>query len=274
MSRFESDTAVERRGGRAAGAVAGDVITYDGVIDPSWWVVMGPNGGYIAAIAARAVIDAAGGPGRRLHSLTVQYLRPPVEGPCTVEVRVERVGRGVSSVTFRMFQERGTVVTGVAALAVVRSSITVRELSMPDAPLPADVVVPPFPDGFTPIPMSQHFDNVPVFGTMLGTGEASGVARTGGWLRLAEPTPVDEVVLVAFCDGWWPPIMELGFGPMAVPTVDLTVHVRALPEDRTDFVLGEFISPMAADGYVIEDARLWSRGGALLAESRQLAVLM
>jgi acyl-CoA thioesterase len=190
-----------------------------------------------------------------------------------VLVDVERVGRGVTTVTLRMHQDGRAVVIGIAALAVHRESPTFDALVRPDVPLPEAIAAPPrVTEGV--IPMAQHFDNRPVFGNRLGGGDAPGVIRTGGWMRYADPTPVDELVLVALTDAWWPPLMEVVDQPMAVPTVDLTVHVRGLPSDPDDYVLGEFTSPYSADGYTVEDGRLWSRDGRLLAESRQLAVLI
>jgi acyl-CoA thioesterase len=272
MSSFLTDTAVRRVDGPANPA-AGDRLTYRARIDGSWWIVMGPNGGYVAAIVARAAVDAVGDPARRLHSITLHYLRPPVEGECHVTVDVERVGRGLTTVTIRMTQGDMRVVVGVAALAVHRDSIVLDQLERPDVAAPETISVPEGQIGMT-IPMAQHFDNRPVFGHRLGGGDPPELARTGGWMRYRESTPIDEIALLALCDAWWPPMMEVIEEPMAVPTVDLTVHIRALPEDPTDAVLGEFVSPLAADGYTIEDARLWSRSGRLLAESRQLAVLI
>ena len=43
-TRFDVDTAVEALGGGR----------YTGRIDRSWWIVRGPNGGYVAAIVLRA----------------------------------------------------------------------------------------------------------------------------------------------------------------------------------------------------------------------------
>lgn len=270
MSSFLSDTAVERIGGPAVVGV-GERATYRAHIHRSWWIVMGPNGGYVAAIVARAAVDAVADPERRLHSITLHYLRPPVEGPCEVTVDVERIGRGLTTVTLRMHQDGRPIVVGLAALATRRDSVTIDQLERPDVPLPEDLPAPTFTSG---IEMGQHFDNRPVFGNRLGGGDPPHLARTGGWMRYVEPTPVDEITLLALADAWWPPMMEVVDEPMALPTVDLTVHIRALPEDPMDAVLGEFTSPLAADGYTIEDGRLWSRGGRLLAESRQLAVLL
>ncbi len=270
MSSFLTDTAVERIGGPAEVGV-GERATYRARIHRSWWIVMGPNGGYVAAIIARAAVDAVADPDRRLHSITLHYLRPPVEGPCEVTVDVERIGRGLTTLTLRMHQEGRPIVVGLAALATRRDSVEIDQLERPVVPFPEDLPPPAHAPG---IEMAQHFDNRPVFGNRLGGEDPTHVARTGGWMRFAEETPVDEIALLALADAWWPPLFEVMDEPMALPTVDLTVHIRALPDDPTDHVLGEFTSPYAADGYTIEDGRLWSRGGRLLAESRQLAVLV
>jgi hypothetical protein len=45
LTRFERDTAV---------SLAADG-SYDVRIDGAWWIVMGPNGGYVAALVLRAL---------------------------------------------------------------------------------------------------------------------------------------------------------------------------------------------------------------------------
>ena len=92
-------------------------------------------------------------------------------------------------------------------------------------------------------------------------------------MRPAEPVAVDEVVLLAMSDAWMPPLFSRVDEPLAVPTIDLTVHFRALPDDPMDHCFVVFESPLAADGYLVEHGRLLDRHGRLLAESRQLAVL-
>lgn len=60
--------------------------------------------------------------------------------------------------------------------------------------------------------------------------------------------------------------------------IDLTVHFRApLPPPGAspeDHVLAVFRSTTAREGFWEEDGELWSRGGVLLAQSRQLALVL
>ena len=64
--------------------------------------------------------------------------------------------------------------------------------------------------------------------------------------------------------------------PTSMPTVDLTVHIRASlplvdpPDD--DRVYAECNTLHVADGFAEEDCHIWSADGTLLAQSRQLAI--
>jgi acyl-CoA thioesterase len=67
-----------------------------------------------------------------------------------------------------------------------------------------------------------------------------------------------------------------GFFP--VPTIELTLHFRAaLPlagGTAEDFHLVRFQTTLIRDGFLEEDGAIWSRDGHLLAQSRQLALVL
>ena len=271
-TRFATDTGVERIGPGS----------YRATMDPSWWIVNGPNGGYVAAVLLRAVVAEVDDPSRRPRSVTLQYLRAPVEGPVEVHVRVERSGRTVSNVSARMVQGDRTVVLALAALATDRESPVSFDEGpglplLPDGspvPMPEDVpVIDVDPD--RDVPMRRHYELRWVLGDLpfRPASDRERRARSGGWLRPAEPEPIDEVVLVAMADAWVPPVFSRVDTPMGVPTVDLTVHFRTRPVDPFDPLFVVFDSPFAEHGYMVEHGRLLDRTGRLVAESRQLAVL-
>jgi acyl-CoA thioesterase len=72
------------------------------------------------------------------------------------------------------------------------------------------------------------------------------------------------------------PIFATEAGPMPVPTLDLTVHIRvdlaAIPLEPGDWVLARFMTRRANGGFLEEDGELWTADGTLLAHSRQLAL--
>ena len=262
MTRFDRDTAVTPLG----------PDRFQGQIDRGWWVVHAPNGGYVAALFLRALAQRV--PVERApRSLTIHFTAPPAEGPVEIETQVERTGRSLTTVTGRMTQDDRLVALGVVAFSVSRAGPDWNHAPMPEvAPPEACESFPPM------IPIHERFDYRWAVGERPGSGAKR--ALVGGWIRSAEPRPADAPLVTAICDAWPPPSFamrpreDLG----AVPTIDLTIHFRrTLPLNETgpgDFVLAVFESRVCEEGFVEEDGQIWSRNGVLLAQSRQLAVIV
>jgi acyl-CoA thioesterase len=267
-TRFDRDTAVRPLGGGA----------YAARVDRGWWVVRGPNGGYVAALLVRALEHAASDPERTLRSLTVHYLRPPAEGEARIETVIERAGRTVTTTSARLLQGGKLLALSLAAFARASESAELHHA------LPPEVAPPeacPARGDSSEIPIHQQFEQRFAIGPLPMNGPRSREARTGGWLRLVEPRPLDASLLVAYADAWPPALFTTDEIPRAlggVPTVDLTVHIRApLPVPGVgpaDPVLVSFRTREVSQGLLEEDGEIWSRDGRLLAHSRQLAVLL
>jgi acyl-CoA thioesterase len=264
LTRFATDTAVTALGGGR----------YAATIDRGWWIERGPNGGYLAAIVLRAVLAEVADPERAPRSFTLHYLRPPVEGPCELEVTVERSGRGLSTVSARMVQDGRVCIVALVALGVQRPGPTLDEHPAPSVPDPEDV--PPRPAALAPgqpdIPIRHRYDTRPAIGTPPFT--RGDEALTGGWIRSADDEPLDVVLVAAITDAWFPAVFSRLELPIGVPTIDLTIHFRHLPEPTDRWALVRFRTTVATDGYLEEDGEVWSVDGRLLAQSRQLAVLL
>lgn len=256
------DTAIEPLGGHRYGAR----------IDRGWWIQRGPNGGYVAAIVVRAAVAAIADPARQPRSLTIHYVSPPTEGPAELAVHVEREGRSLTTVTVRLEQEGKTRALALMAASKGRSGPEFDDVAFAHPP-PPEALNPPPRDGF--VPMRDKYETRPVFGAPPFSGAAT--ADVAGWIRLAEPTPIDAPVVAALSDAWLPAVFAKMTGPVAVPTVDLTVHFRnAVPADLAPdaWCYVRFTSRLATGGFVEEDGEVWSPQGVLLAQCRQLAVLL
>lgn len=269
---FASDTSVSAVGGGR----------YEARMIPSWWIINGPNGGYVAAVMMRAIVAEVDDPRRRPRSIHLHFLRAPLEGVVHVDVTVERTGRSVSNVSARMVQDGRLLVVALGVLATERPSVISFDegpglpLLPSGSPVPMPESVPCVEaDPDREVPMRSHYELRWVLGDLPFRPSATGErkALTGGWLRPAEPEPIDEVVLAAMADAWMPPIFSRIDQPIAVPTIDLTIHFRDLPTDPQDFCFVVFDSPLASGGYLVEHGRILDRDGRLLAESRQLAVV-
>lgn len=89
------------------------------------------------------------------------------------------------------------------------------------------------------------------------------------WMRFRDGRDADPLSLPLLVDAAAPVVLDLGETGSA--TVELTVHLRARPapgwlacRSTTRFVIG---------GYHEEDFEIWDSTGALVAQSRQLALL-
>ena len=266
MTRFDTDTAVTPIG---AGR-------YAAVLDEGWWISTGPNGGYLAAVLMNALVQAVADPERSCRSFTTHYLSQAVAGPVVIEVTTERSGRSMTSLSARLLQGERLIATVLAAFSRQRPGPEFLDPVMPDVAPPEELDIAVFEPSLptTAIPaMVERYDQRWALGHRPFSRGAA--AHIGGWIRLAEPRPVDDALLVAYADAWMPAIFSREAGAWGITTVDLTVHLRSTPPvGYDDWCLVHFRSAMSADGFCEEDGEIWTRDGQLLAQSRQLAAII
>jgi len=239
----------------------------EGAIAEGWATARGPHGGYVMALVARAMEHAVGDSARQPRSLTVHFLRPPAIGAVRASATVERAGRSMTTVTARLEQDGRPVAIGMGAFSGAYAAPDVGEVPMPP-------VAPPEDDA-EPLPGAPPFTHRLTMQPRFGAPPFSGSAdrEVGGWIGLREPRPLDGPVLCVLADGWYPAIWPSLTEFHAAPTIDLTVHFRA-PLPVNGPLLARFTSRLARDGFFEEDGELWARDGTLVAQSRQLALLL
>jgi acyl-coenzyme A thioesterase PaaI-like protein len=283
MAGFEEATKV------AAGV---DATTFTAQVDPQWTVIGNPNGGYLLAILARAAataLDDVDHP--HPVAASASFLATPAVGPATVTVERMRSGRTVSQVRARFSQEGRHCIE--ALLTMGRLDPTTEPYwfgdpppSMPD---PEDCVHlgarPPGAD----VEVAMH-DAVDVrldpagLGYLAGEPDGSGELR--GWFGFADDLPPDPVNLLFVADAL--PPASLTINPSGwVPTLELTVYVRAVPapgrllvRQRARLIqAGRSGSTPAAGagsggpvaGMMDEVCDIWDSRGRLVAQATQLA---
>ena len=256
---FDRDTAVRRTGdGQFEAEIEGH----------RWWVVRGPNGGFVAAILLRAMAEELGDAQRPPRSLSVHYPGAPQPGALEIAVTRERVGRTAAYLSARATQEGRTLALALAAFSGAFPGEDFQTARIPDVALPEEIEPTPLPGA---PPFAQNFEYRFASGGLPFREEEE--ASTGGWLRLRESRPLDGPLAAAYADAWPPAVFWRLSTFAVVPTIDLTIHFRELPESD-DFVYARFGSLREKDGLWEENGELWSRDGRLLVQSRQLAAHM
>src|SRR3954451_5299451 len=110
MSKFERDTNVTEV----------DPGVFEGHVNRDWWIVFGPNGGFLAAMFVRAIAVAVGDDSRVARSLTIHYTAGPEEGAGRIRTTVERAGRGMTTVSARMEQDDRLIALAIGAYSKSR----------------------------------------------------------------------------------------------------------------------------------------------------------
>jgi len=232
-----------------------------------------PNGGYMLHCLGQAAVAAAEAEGsthRHPIATGAQYQRSPDLGPAVIETEVTRVGRSVSQVTARLLQDESTH---------VMARITLGTLPVGSAPFWGEV--PPVelaalercvgfggdrPDnGFR---LAFDPDHTISFGPDGPSGDGSGELRA--WFIRDDGCPIDPVTLLYVCDGMPPStftVVQSGWAP----TLDLTLHVRAIPAPGPLRVRCSV--RLIQDGFADESCEMWDSTGRFVAQSTQIMAL-
>jgi acyl-CoA thioesterase len=234
--------------------------------DPDHQSITGMFGGWTAGILLGAVGRAADGPANP-SAITVNYLGAIPPGDDVV-VTAEHLGGGRSidhwRAEVRPMSGDAVLATSLVALTQRRASEPHQQLQMPDAPDPAGLerIYAPPPQGL----QSE---------IRLVTGEyGSGDTRGLMWVRDASGRPLDHLLLAYLADQYAPRSFFWGGGPGPSATISMSVYFHATDDELAsvgdDYVLNEGTGTRGEHSTSGQQARLWSRGGALLATTEQL----
>ena len=245
--------------------------TYAARLTDRWNALGGrPNGGYVLGVCMRALGDAIAVPDPL--AVAAFFLRPAVPGPATITTEIVRSGRRVSTGDVRLLQDDREVVRAIASFTDLTPSTgrTVLLSPPPDLPGVDDAIDLLGGRSIPEVTIVDRYDYR--VATIPGwvQGKPTGDASMQFWLRFRDERPVDTLALVAMVDAAWPAVLELGEAGSS--TVELSVHVRARP--RPGWLACRVHTRYVIGGYHEEDFEIWDGDGNLVAQSRQLALLV
>jgi acyl-CoA thioesterase len=255
---FDEDTRVEAL---APGS-------YAARLTDRWGIGAVPNGGYVLAVAMRALGQALPPPDPL--TVTAHYLRPARPGAARIAVEVVKQGRRFATGVARLEQEAGEVVRVLA---------TYGDLAADAEPLYSAIAPPAMPprsggiarSGDAATEILRRFDwRLDPATAGFQRGAPTGRAEIRGWIRFADGRMPDTHALGLFADAFPPAVFQV-LGPGWVPTLELTVHVRARP--ASEWLACAFRTRLVQGGLLDEAGEIWDESGRLVAESRQLAAV-
>jgi len=253
---FSDDTAVTQVGPRS----------FTAELHERWSSLVGIHGGYSAAIVAKAMTAAVDDSSRALRSFATQFASIPHPGPVHIEVTVERTGRSMTTTSARLVQDGRVLQVAHAASSTNRPGTAYDDYVRPRGPDPGDLARFTSPDGV------EHFRNADVRLDPDVVPFANGdEARMAAWLRPLADEPIDVPWVVAMCDVLPPAIFSRTTGPVKAATIEYVVHLAtgapSVPPHEYVYLLCR--SPLANEGFAVEDATMWTPDGRVLAVARQ-----
>jgi acyl-CoA thioesterase len=244
-----------------------------------WNVGRHPNGGVLLAAASSALGAATGQP----HPLTVtaHYLRAAAAGGATINTTVLRQGRTAASGTAELCQEgteRVRVIGTFGDLAARANGGPSVRAAAPPIREPGDCIdlfnlLLQSPSGQRTLTRSLRNFEIRVDPARGWGPDEHGHPALSGWIRIRGEDTVAAAMLAGIADGFPPTLLsqaELGW----LPTLELTVHVLAVPVAGEPWLRAELRTRTVTGGLVDEDGELWDASGQLVARFRQLALLL
>ncbi len=256
MGQFEQETAVTRR----------DDTTWVGELHRGWRIGEVPNGGYVLALAGRALAEAL--PHKDPLSVNAFYLAPTRLGSVECQVEVLRSGRSTSFATARLIQDSEVKVQVTAAYTDLDA------LSGPDWEGVERPLYPPWEEcasgGASKLEFRERVDiRLAQGGEVFRDHRPTGGGEFAGWVAHADGSAPQALDLLMFADAFPPPAFDIVGLVGWVPTVELTVQVRARPAPGP--LQARLYSRFLTRGVVEEDGEYWDSAGKLVALSRQTA---
>ena len=242
-------------------------------VQPEWDIFGVANGGYLMAIAARAMSESADG--RLPVSLTAHFIRPVSSGPVEVSVETVKTGRTFSTMSARMSaeQEYMTLLGSFAEPGALGEETLYLAAEPPELP-PPEQCPQALPAADAPLPpplMAQFEERLHPDDAGPIEGRPSGEAVMRGWFRLHDDEALDSFALFLVADAFPPAVFNARLPLAWTPTLEMTTHIRAIP--APGWLRGRFTTRFVSGGLLEEDGEVWDETGRLVALSRQLALV-
>jgi hypothetical protein len=245
--------------------------SFEACVDPEWTIGSKPNGGYLLAMLGRAATAVSTHP--HVIAASAYYVRAPQPGPVVIDSRLLRSGRSASQVQARMIQGEEVCVESLLITSRLDPAASPRwEGGLPGVGRAGydhcPRLVPELPDGARVAIMDQIEVRLEPETSGFTRGKPSGRGELRGWLALPGGEDFDPVSLLFAVDAFPPATFDIEFSGW-VPTLELTVYIRALPAPGPVRALqrAELIDAQRVD----EACHVWDGAGRLVAQGRQLA---
>ena len=257
MHQFDQDTLV----------TSDEPFSFTGQITENWSINNIPDGGYLMAILAKAMMHHS-----KMTStpiITANYLNRCEPGDAGVLIERMSTSRQFDRFQARLHQEGKEKIRAFGTFANDNNDCVLESYEVPEpdiAEIEKCVAVPEMPNYTLFSQLDIRLDPI-CTGWM--SGEYSQTSVSKGWIKFKNDRPFDNLSILLIADSFPPAVLSTQGMVAWVPTIELSVNIRNVPTTkwlkcifRTRFITGSLLE---------EDGEIWDETGQLIAISRQIA---
>jgi acyl-CoA thioesterase len=243
---------------------------WSGEADTDYSHPAGQFGGWTAAVLLKAAMSE---PGERGAPLAQTVIFTNAVGPGSIEISTRLLRAGARLQFWRAeLSQRGKVCAHAQiTFGARRATQGFTDTTMPDMPPPDDARMISFS------PPTKFGEQVEAKSLPWPADYKPGIspARSIFWTRHKSGISMDHALLAVLADFAPPRVMIKRGAFMLSSTVSMNIYFHASPEDLAavgeDHVLNDTVARRSEGGYYDHELHLWSRSGALLVTSEQVA---
>ncbi|MCU0821197.1 MAG: thioesterase family protein [Spirochaetes bacterium] len=240
---------------------------FNASVSADWSINLVPNGGYILAIIANAMLNVSGK--NNTPILTASYASKCVPGSAELTVETFSESGQFTRVQTILRQNGTEKVRAFGTFASAKETCFIERIESPEpeiAPLDQCIPVPALPKYTLMDRVDLRLDPA-CTGWM--QGNPGGKSEQKGWISFKDDRQHDIQSVALLADSF-PPAILASQGLLAwVPTIEFSVNIRNIP--KTKWIKGIFRTKYITCGLVEEDGELRDENGGLVAISRQIA---
>lgn len=242
-------------------------LRFTGAVSQNWLVNDMANGGYTMALMAKAMLAVSDRDCACI--VTAAYVSPCLPG--RVELKLEEISRTsrFTRLQASLYQDEKEKVRAWGTFAAEKhSSLADRyESGPPELSALEECILVPAP------PIHTLLGNLEMRLDLSSAGWLSGKtadrSEQKGWISFREERPYDAPAILLVADSFPPPVF-VSHGLVAwVPTIELSVNIRHIPQSR--WLKFSLRSRFLTGGLVEADGEVWDEEGNLVSISRQIA---
>jgi len=257
MHQFDQDTLLSQD----------ESFSFSGQITENWSINGVPDGGYLMAILAKAMMHHS--EMRSTPIITANYLSRCEPGEA--RILIERISASKQFERFQaqLHQNRKEKIRAFGTFASENIACNLESYEMSEPRVTVLEKCVPVPE----LPNYTLFSQVDIRLDPICTGWMSGKLSDNseilGWIKFKNDRPFDILSILLFADSF-PPAVLSSQGMVAwVPTIEFSVNIRNIP--TTQWLKCIFRTRFITCGLLEEDGEIWDEAGRLIAISRQIA---